>query len=97
MIWIERSICGHFYSYIYGILLNKIYHHFYCKLNYHDQEIRRTLTHDIRKHWTAVSTLSGLIISVYHDPKGDRVLCMEYVCNLQDIFRLIGRAIVLIS
>ena len=30
-------------------------------------EIRRTLTHDIRKHWTDVSTLLGRIISVYHD------------------------------
>ena len=39
----------------------------YCELNYHDQKIRRTLTHDIRKHWTAVSTLLGMISSVYHD------------------------------
>ena len=33
----------------------------------HDQKICRTLTHDIRKHWTAVSTLLGLINSVYRD------------------------------
>ena len=39
----------------------------FCELNYHDQKIRRTLTHDIRKHRTAVSTLSGLISSVYRD------------------------------
>ena len=39
----------------------------FCELNYHDQKIRRTLTHDIRKQWTAVLTLLGLIISVYHD------------------------------
>ena len=37
----------------------------YCELNYHDQKIRRTATHDIREHWTAVSTLLGLISSVY--------------------------------
>ena len=36
-------------------------------LNYHDQKIRRTLTHNIRKHWTAVSALLGLISNVYHD------------------------------
>ena len=39
----------------------------YCDLNYHDQKIRRTLMHDIRKHWTAVSTLLGLISSVYRN------------------------------
>ena len=27
-----------------------------CELNYHNQKTRRTLTHDILKHWTAVST-----------------------------------------
>ena len=37
------------------------------ELNYHDQKIRRTLTHDIRKHWTAVSTSLGLISGVYRD------------------------------
>ena len=31
-----------------------------CTLNFHDQKIRRTPTGDIRKHWTAVSTLLGL-------------------------------------
>ena len=31
------------------------------------QKIRRRLAHDIRKHWTAVSTLSGLISSEYRD------------------------------
>ena len=40
---------------------------FYMKLNYHDQKIRRTLTHDIQKHWTAISTLIGVISSVYRD------------------------------
>ena len=39
----------------------------YCELNYHDQKIQRTVTHDIQKHLTAVSTLLGLISSVYHD------------------------------
>ena len=39
----------------------------YCELNYHDQKIRWTLMHDMRKHWTAVSTLLGLISSVYCD------------------------------
>ena len=36
-------------------------------LNYHDQKICRTPMHDIRKHWTAVSTLLGLISSVYRN------------------------------
>ena len=39
----------------------------FCELNYHDQKIRRTPTHDIREHWTAVSTLLGLISSVYRN------------------------------
>ena len=38
-----------------------------CELNYQDQKIRRTPTLDIRKHWTAVSLLLGLISSVYRD------------------------------
>ena len=33
--------------------------HKFCELNYHDQKIRQTLACDIRKHWTAVSTLLG--------------------------------------
>ena len=37
-----------------------------CELNYHDQKIRRTPTHNIREHWTAVSTLLGLI-NIYHN------------------------------
>ena len=37
----------------------------FYELNYHDQKIHRTTTHDIREHWTAVSTLLGLISSVY--------------------------------
>ena len=37
------------------------------ELNYHDQKISRTPTHDIREHWTAVSTLLGLISNVYHN------------------------------
>ena len=40
---------------------------FNCELNFHDQNIWRTLTHDIRKHWTAFSTLLGLISTVYRD------------------------------
>ena len=38
-----------------------------CELNCYDQKTRQTLAHDIRKHWTAVSTLLGLISSVYRD------------------------------
>ena len=38
------------------------------ELNYHVQKIRRIPTNDIRKHWEAVSTLLGLISSVYCDP-----------------------------
>ena len=34
-------------------------------MNYHDQKICRTPTYDIQEHWTAVSTLLGLISSVY--------------------------------
>ena len=49
--------------YIFLFLLQELY----CDLNYPDKKIRQTPTHDIRKHWTAVSTLSGLIGSVYHD------------------------------
>ena len=37
------------------------------KLNYHDQKIHRTPMHDIREHWTAVSTLLGLISSMYRN------------------------------
>ena len=37
------------------------------ELNYHDQKIRRTPTHDIWEHWTPVSTLLSLISSVYHN------------------------------
>ena len=29
----------------------------YCELNYHHQKIGRILARNIRKHWTAVSTL----------------------------------------
>ena len=36
-----------------------------CESNY--QKIRRTLTHDIREHWAAVSTLLCLIYSVYRN------------------------------
>ena len=38
-----------------------------CELNYHDQKIWRTLARDVRKHLTTVSTLLGLISSVYRD------------------------------
>ena len=36
-------------------------------LNYYVQKIRQTLAHHIRNHWTADSTLSYLISSVYRD------------------------------
>ena len=38
----------------------------HCELNYNDRKIQRTPTHNIRKHWTAVSTLLGLIKSAYN-------------------------------
>ena len=37
------------------------------ELNYHDQKIQQTSTHDIREHRTAVSTLLGLISNVYRN------------------------------
>ena len=37
----------------------------FFELNY--QKIQRTPTHDIRKHWKVISTLLGLISSVYSD------------------------------
>ena len=117
----------------------------YCELNYHDQKIQWTLTHDIRNHWTIVSTFLGLSSIVdlaslvcdidwwfscrvsalqslvvgskssYGDhgihcwwdlirskqlssgPRGDRVLCKEYGSNVQDTFRLTGRAVIMTS
>ena len=44
-----------------------IYIYIYCKLKYHYQKIRRTPTHEIREHWASVSTLLGLISSVYRN------------------------------
>ena len=41
-----------------------------CELNYHDPKIRRTLAHDIRKHWTAVSTL--LVVYTVISTSGDQ-------------------------
>ena len=52
--------------YIYIYIYIKV-EELYCELNYHDQKTWRTPTHDIRKHWTAVSTLLGLINNVYYD------------------------------
>ena len=110
------------------------------EFNYHDQNIRQTLAHDIQIHWTAVSILLDFIIRVHGDLfdwrsnkrpqiaqsinlnvscklhpyslqgtwlpprprlpkriKGERVLCKEYKCNLQDTFKLIGHAIAMTS
>ena len=39
----------------------------YCELIYHAQKIRRIPTNNIRELWTAVSTLLGLISSVYRN------------------------------
>ena len=36
-------------------------------MNYHEQKIRWTLACNIQTHWTAVSTILGLISSVYCD------------------------------
>ena len=56
------------YIYIYIYVNIYIYIYIYsCELNYHDQKIRRTPTHDIREHWTPVSTWLGLISSVYRN------------------------------
>ena len=46
----------------------------FAELNYYDQKMRRTLTHDIQKDWTAVPTLLGLISSAYRDLHQ----CMRY-------------------
>ena len=48
------------------------------ELNYHDQKIHRTPTHDIREHWTAISTLLGLVSSVYRNG--------TYVMNIRCTF-----------
>ena len=50
-----------------SVNIQKNEHNRLCELNYHDQKIRRTPTHDTREHWTAVSTLLGLISSVYRN------------------------------
>ena len=39
----------------------------FCELNYNDQKIWQTFACNIRKRWTAVSTVLSLIISVYPD------------------------------
>ena len=52
---------------LYFLFLFFLIEELYCELNYHDQKIRRTPTHDIRKHWAAVSILLALINSVYGD------------------------------
>ena len=49
------------------MIIELAYQTIVSELNYHDQKIRQTPTHDIQKHWTAVSTLLGLISSIYHD------------------------------
>ena len=41
--------------------------HQLCELNYHDQKIPRTPTHDIGEHWTAVSTLLDFISNGYRN------------------------------
>ena len=38
-----------------------------CELNYQDQKIHRTPTHDIWQYWTTALTLLGLISSVYRN------------------------------
>ena len=46
----------------------------YYELNYHDQKIRQTLLRDIRKHWTAISTLLGFIaVYIVISTTGDRI------------------------
>ena len=39
----------------------------YSELNYQDQKILRTSTHDIWEHWTAIQTVLVLISSVYRN------------------------------
>ena len=45
----------------------------YFELNYYAQKIRQTPTHDIRKHWTAVSTVLAVytVISTSGDSTSD--------------------------
>ena len=57
------------------------------ELNYHDQKIRRTPTPDIQKHWTAVSTLLGLISSVYRDLH--HLVCVEFLGQGNSIHNII--------
>ena len=60
--------------FILGIVMHFVFlvELLFCKLNYHDQKIRQTLPCNIRKYWTAILTLLGLIHSVHRDlPTGD--------------------------
>ncbi len=50
-----------------------------CFLNYPNQKIWQTLARDIRKYWTAVSTLLGLISSVYRDLHHWRSMIITHV------------------
>ena len=70
----------------------------YCELNFHDQKIWRTLTHGIRKHWTAVSTLLDLISSVYRD-LGSAIYgrCWSLVYLLSSIGEKCGQVVCCIS
>ena len=54
-----------FYSNDFIVQKTNWYNH--CELNYHDLKICRTPVCNIRKHWTAFSTLLGRISSVCHD------------------------------
>ena len=65
--FIENTIDNYRVELIAGVNFLFYVDELYCELNYHDQKIWRTLTCDIGKHWTGVSTLLGLISSVYRD------------------------------
>ena len=77
-----------------GTFTNKFLH---CELNYHDQKIRRTPTHDIRKHWTAVSTLLGLISNVYRDLHHWKSNQRSQIANVEFLWKEILLIAVVIS
>ena len=54
-------------NYMLSSYLGKTRNKYDSKLNYHDEKIWQTLASNTQKHWTAFSTLLGLISSVYCD------------------------------
>ena len=56
-----------------------------CELNNHDQKNQRTPARDLRKHKTAISTLSGLIRSVYRDLHHKEIEPATTVCTAETL------------